>query len=70
MSEFGFDIDFNELVYYGQCGYVFDYLICDGWQILVFMVMQLYEVNGFVYFDDEFVMVFVDFIYSSVMFMC
>lgn len=65
MSELGFDIDLNELVYHGQRGHVLDYLTRDGWQTSALTVTQLYEANGFAYPDDELATAFADLTYSS-----
>lgn len=65
MSELGFDIDLNELVYHGQRGHVLDYLTRDGWQTSALTVTWLYEANGFAYPDDELATAFADLTYSS-----
>lgn len=65
MSELGFDVDFNDLVYHGQRSHVLDYLSRDGWQTSSHTVAELYRANGFDYPDDELAAVFADITYTS-----
>jgi methyltransferase (TIGR00027 family) len=65
MSELGFDIDFNDLVYHGQRSHIIDYLTRGGWQSSSQRVKELHEANGFVYPDDELAGAFADVTYSS-----
>ena len=65
MSELGFDIDFNVLVYHGQRRHIIDYLTRDGWQASSLAVKELHEANRFDYPDDELAAAFADVTYSS-----
>jgi methyltransferase (TIGR00027 family) len=65
MSELGFDIDFNDLVYHGTRSHVIDHLARDGWQTRSRTVKELHEANGFVYPDDALATAFGDIIYSN-----
>src|ERR1700742_2888291 len=65
MSELGFEIDFNDLVYHGDRSHVFDYLAQRGWQTSSRTVGELYAANGFVYPDDDVAKAFADVTYSS-----
>lgn len=65
MSELGFDIDFNELVYHSQRGDPVDYLSRAGWQTTPRTVKELHEANGFAYPDDELAIAFGDVSYTS-----
>lgn len=65
MSELGFEVDFNDLVYHGQRGHVFDYLRERGWQTSPHTVKELYAANGFAYHDDDVAQAFADITYSS-----
>jgi len=65
MSELGFDIDFNDLVYHGERSHVIDHLTRDGWQTSSRTVKELHEANGFVYPDDELADAFGDISYNS-----
>lgn len=46
MSELGFEIDFNDLVYHGQRSHILDYLTQRGWQTSAHTVKQLHEANA------------------------
>jgi methyltransferase (TIGR00027 family) len=65
MSELGFDIDFNELVYHSERGHPVDYLSRAGWQTTPYTVKELHEANGFSYPDDELAIAFGDISYTS-----
>lgn len=65
MSELGFEIDFNDLVYHGQRSHIVDHLTRDGWQTSSHTVQELHEANGFVYPDDELAAAFANVTYSS-----
>lgn len=65
MSELGFDIDLNELVYHGERGHVIEYLGQRGWQVSHRTVEQLHAANGFEYPDDEVSAAFADLTYLS-----
>src|SRR6516225_10029115 len=65
MSELGFDIDFNDLVYHSQRGHTLDYLNQRGWRTSSQTVKELHAANGFVYPDDEVAEAFADVTYTS-----
>jgi len=65
MTELGFEVDFNDLVYHGERGHIIDYLKQRGWQTSSHTVEELYAANGFVYPDDDVAAVFADITYSS-----
>jgi methyltransferase (TIGR00027 family) len=65
MSELGFEVDFNDLVYHGQRSHVFDYLQQRGWETSPHTVRELYAANGFAYHDDDVAQAFADITYSS-----
>ncbi|MGH3635711.1 SAM-dependent methyltransferase [Mycobacterium sp.] len=63
MSELGFDIDFNDLVYHFERSHIIEYLAGRGWQVSHRTVAQLHADNGFVYSDDEVAAAFADVTY-------
>ncbi len=65
MSELGFEIDFNDLVYHGQRSHIVEYLSQRGWQTSSQTVAELHASNGFVYPDDDVAAAFADVTYSS-----
>jgi methyltransferase (TIGR00027 family) len=65
MSELGFEIDFNDLVYHGQRSHILDYLAQRGWQTSSQTVAELHAANGFDYPDDDVAAAFADVTYSS-----
>jgi methyltransferase (TIGR00027 family) len=65
MSELGFEIDFNDLVYHGQRSHILDHLTQRGWRTSSRTVKELHAANGFVYPDDELAEAFADVTYSS-----
>jgi methyltransferase (TIGR00027 family) len=65
MSELGFEIDFNELVYHGHRSHILDHLTQRGWRTSSQTVKELHQANGFVYPDDELAEAFADVTYSS-----
>jgi methyltransferase (TIGR00027 family) len=65
MSELGFEIDFNDLVYHGQRSHILDYLTQHGWQTSARTVEQLHAANGFIYPDDDVAAAFADVTYTS-----
>lgn len=65
MSELGFEIDFNDLVYHGHRGHIMDYLAQRGWQTSSQTVEELHAANGFVYPDDDVAAAFADVTYTS-----
>lgn len=65
MSELGFDIDFNDLVYHFERSHIIDHLTQRDWQVTHRTVAQLHADNGFVYPDDEVAAAFADVTYLS-----
>ncbi|BBX63517.1 putative S-adenosyl-L-methionine-dependent methyltransferase [Mycobacterium saskatchewanense] len=65
MSELGFEIDLNDLVYHGQRSHILDYLTQRGWETESHSVAELHAANGFVYPDDDIAAAFADVTYSS-----
>lgn len=65
MSELGFEIDFNDLVYHGQRSHIVDHLDQRGWQTSSQTVAELHAANGFVYADDDVAAAFANVTYSS-----
>jgi methyltransferase (TIGR00027 family) len=65
MSELGFEIDFNDLVYHGQRSHIVDHLNQRGWQTSSETVAELHAANGFVYADDDVAAAFADVTYTS-----
>jgi methyltransferase (TIGR00027 family) len=65
MSELGFEIDLNDLVYHGQRSHIVDYLTQRGWQTSSHTVSELHAANGFDYPDDDVAEAFADVTYSS-----
>jgi methyltransferase (TIGR00027 family) len=65
LSELGFDIDFNELVYHFERSHIIEYLTQHGWQVSHRTVAQLHAANGFVYPDDEVAAAFADNVYLN-----
>jgi methyltransferase (TIGR00027 family) len=65
MSELGFDIDFNDLVYHFERSHIIDHLSRRGWQVSHRTVTQMHAANGFVYPDDEVAAAFADVTYLN-----
>lgn len=65
MSELGFEIDFNDLVYHGQRSHIVDHLGRRGWQTRSQTIAELHAANGFVYANDDVAAAFADVTYSS-----
>jgi methyltransferase (TIGR00027 family) len=65
MTELGFEIDFNDLVYHGERSHTIDHLTQRGWQASPRSVKELHEANGFTYADDEVAQAFADVTYTS-----
>jgi methyltransferase (TIGR00027 family) len=68
MSELGFEIDFNDLVYHGHRSHILDYLTQRGWRTSSQTVKELHAANGFVYPGDDVAEAFADVTYSSAVF--
>ncbi|OMC56848.1 SAM-dependent methyltransferase [Mycobacterium sp. IS-836] len=65
MSELGFEIDFNDLVYHGSRSHIVDHLNERGWQTSTRTVAELHAANGFTYPDDDVAAAFADVTYTS-----
>lgn len=65
MSELGFEIDFNDLVYHGQRSHIVDHLSRRGWRTSSQTIAELHAANGFVYADDDVAAAFADVTYTS-----
>lgn len=65
MSELGFEVDFNDLVYHSQRSHIIDYLKQRGWRTSPRTVKELHAANGFTYPDDEVAEAFADVTYNS-----
>jgi methyltransferase (TIGR00027 family) len=65
MSELGFEIDFNDLVYHFERSHIIEYLIQRGWQVSHRTVAEMHAANGFVYADDEVAAAFADITYLN-----
>lgn len=65
MSELGFEVDFNDLVYHGERSHIIDYLTRANWRTTSYTAAELHEANGFVYPDDDLAAAFADVTYSS-----
>jgi len=65
MSELGFDIDFNDLVYHFERSHIIEYLTQRGWQVSHRTVAELHAANGFVYPDNEVATAFADNVYLN-----
>jgi methyltransferase (TIGR00027 family) len=65
MTELGFEIDLNDLVYHGQRSHIVDYLAQRGWQTSRHTVKELHAINGFVYPEDDVAATFADVTYTS-----
>jgi methyltransferase (TIGR00027 family) len=65
MSELGFEVDFNDLVYHGQRSHLVDHLKQRGWEVSSQTVKELHAANGFHYPDDDVAEAFADVTYSS-----
>jgi methyltransferase (TIGR00027 family) len=65
LSELGFDIDFNDLVYHFERSHIIEYLTQHGWRVSHRTVAQLHAGNGFVYPDDDVAAAFADNVYLN-----
>ena len=63
MSELGFDLDFNDLVYHFERSHIIEFLTQRSWQVSHRTVAQMHAANGFVYSDDEVAAAFADVTY-------
>src|ERR1700722_11834675 len=65
MTDLGFEVDLNELVYHGQRSHIVDYLAQRNWQTSRRTVKELHAINGFAYPDDAVAATFADVTYTS-----
>ena len=65
MSELGFDLDFNDLVYHFERSHIIEYLTQRGWQVSHRTIAEMHAANGFVYADDEVAQAFADITYLN-----
>ncbi|WP_372586913.1 SAM-dependent methyltransferase [Mycobacterium avium] len=65
MSELGFEVDFNNLVYHGERSHIVDHLSGRGWQVTSRTIAALHAANGFAYAADDVAAAFADVTYSS-----
>jgi methyltransferase (TIGR00027 family) len=65
MSELGFELDFNDLVYHFERSHIIEYLTQRGWQVSHRAVAEMHAANGFVYADDEVAAAFADITYLN-----
>ena len=65
MSELGFELDFNDLVYHFERSHIIEYLTQRGWQVSHRTVAEMHAANGFVYPDDEVAAAFADVTYLN-----
>ena len=63
--EYGFNVEFADLVYHGERSHVIDYLAAYGWRLNSQTTRELYAANGFTYPDDETMAAFADLSYVS-----
>ena len=65
MSELGFEIDFNDLVYHYERSHIIEDLTQRGWQVAHRPVAEMHAANGFQYADDEVAQAFADITYLN-----
>ena len=65
MSELGFEIDFNDLVYHYERSHIIEDLTKRGWQVAHRPIAEMHAANGFVYADDEVAQAFADITYLN-----
>lgn len=65
MSELGFEIDFNDLMYHYERSHIIEDLTKRGWQVSHRPVAEMHAANGFVYADDELARAFGDITYLN-----
>ena len=68
MTELGFEVDLNDLVYHGQRSHIVDHLTQRGWQAACQSIKELHAINGFVYPEDGVAAAFGDVTYTSAVF--
>ena len=65
MTELGFEIDFNDLVYHYERSHIIEDLTKRGWQVEHRSVADMHAANGFQYADDELAQAFGDITYLN-----
>ncbi|MGB6209225.1 SAM-dependent methyltransferase, partial [Mycobacterium sp.] len=65
ISELGFDIDFNDLVYHFERSHIIEHLTRHGWQVSHREIAQLHAANGFVYPEDHVATAFANMTYLN-----
>lgn len=65
MSELGFEVDFNDLVYHGERSHIVDHLSGRDWRVTSRTIAELHAANGFPYAADDVAAAFADVTYSS-----
>jgi methyltransferase (TIGR00027 family) len=65
MSELGFEIDLNDLVYHYERSHIIEDLTARGWQVAHRPIAEMHAANGFQYADDEVAQVFADITYLN-----
>ena len=65
MSELGFEIDFNDLVYHYERSHIIEDLTARGWQVTHRPIAEMHAANGFQYADDEVAQAFADITYLN-----
>lgn len=65
MSELGFEVDFNDLVYHGERSHIVDHSSGRDWRVTSRTIAELHAANGFPYAADDVAAAFADVTYSS-----
>jgi hypothetical protein len=65
MSELGFEIDFNDLVYHYERSHIIEDLTKRGWRVAHRPVAEMHAANGFQYAADEVAKAFADITYLN-----
>ncbi|WIM86119.1 class I SAM-dependent methyltransferase [Candidatus Mycobacterium wuenschmannii] len=65
MSELGFEVDFNDLVYHYERSHIIEDLTTRGWQVSHRSVAEMHAANGFQYAEDELAQAFSDITYLN-----
>lgn len=65
MTELGFEVDFDELVYHYERSHIIEDLTSRGWQVAHRAVAEMHAANGFQYAEDELAQAFGDITYLN-----
>ena len=65
MSELGFEIDFNDLVYHYERSHIIEDLTKRGWRVAHRTVAEMHAANGLQYAEDEVAQAFADITYLN-----